>query len=86
MGFQLRGRRLLFGLLSVLCLTAGVSCEDAEASDLERDLIAESAACKQDFAVVQDICKLSAEAVRNNWAVLDCLQNPPQASRENCEN
>ncbi len=80
MGGQLRGR-LLLGLLSVLCLT-GVSCEDAEASDLERDLIAESAACKQDFAVVQDICKLSAEAVRNNWAVLDCLQNPPQASRE----
>jgi hypothetical protein len=73
---------LLLGLLLVLCLT-GVSCEDAEASDLERDLIAESAACKQDFAVVQDICKLSSEAVRNNWAVLDCLQNPPQASREN---
>lgn len=48
---------------------------------MERDLIAESASCAKDFAVVQAICKLSPDAARNNWAVLDCLQNPPEEIR-----
>jgi hypothetical protein len=72
------GGREAAALVILSCLLVSVRGEEEEPSNLERDLIAESPSCRKDFEVVQSICKLTPESAKNNWAVLDCLQNPPE--------
>ena len=79
---RLLGGRAAASAVLLVLLTSARGAEE-EVTNLERDLIAESPSCEKDFQVVQSICKLTPEAARNNWAVLDCLQNPPEDCAEN---
>jgi len=64
--------KLVLALLSTLCthFTASENIENIPISEHEN--------CKKDIQVLQNYCEMRDEDLKNNWAVLDCLDSLPQ--------